>query len=246
MDNIDIKEKVYTLSNNMSLKELELCMKENNFVLGFKETIETEYWGKPENLVHMIYFNKEGTLMIFNWIAGRLDYFGNSCIFMRHINNKKYFNYIKKHPYSAGSTCPIDGPETDITVFSNTNLYKFLYLNEAVNQYSTPCIPYYLSETLDGAYNLLILNPIESKEINKFAKTLSEKYSLKEFDVTIVVRDYLAFKKISKYHPDLQKLYINYISNFMDFLKEKTIVFGIKEDYYKKILKELKDFPIDK
>ena len=220
----------FNLRKDMSPKELAFCMRKNGFELGYSNLFKAKQYGDElKQGEHRVYYNKDGTLMVFNLLEGaNLNWFGQSMIYMRHINSDKYLSYLKNNSYMMGSSNPIDGPNTDITVFTQADVYKFMRINRSLSSYSKPCKPYYLSPKGDGVFEMMLIDPKQYKWLQRN----DTKYSL-------LARIYIGFKNLENYSPGLKEFYKEYIKNKEAILKNKLSRYKIDEEKFLQEKKEI-------
>lgn len=229
----------FELKSNMTLEELDYCMVNNDFKLGYREEFTEHSFGRERKAVHLVYFNNEGSQCIFNWVGNQLNYYSQKYCMMRHIDHNKYVNYIRNYPYALGSTNPVDGVNTDILVMTDYNIGKFLGMAKNAKIYSKPCKPYYISDTLDGFFEMTHITPEDSDFVSNYSKEKAEKLKVKQIDVSFFAKYYIGYKKILRYNPELQKFYKNYISDFMKCYLSKANVCKLDEKIVKIIIKDL-------
>lgn len=220
----------FYLRKDMNLKEIEFCMQKNGFKLGYSKLFKAKHYGEElKQGEHRIYYNKDGTLIVLNLLEGaNLNWYGQSMIYMRHIDSEKYINYIKKATYDMGSTNPIDGSNTDITVFTHSEVYKFMRVNRRLSSFSKPCKPYYLSPTGDGVFEMMIIDPKQYDWLQRNDK----KY-------TLLAHTYIGFKNLEKYSVGLKEFYKEYIEKENAILKYKLGLYKINEETFLKEKKEI-------
>ena len=229
----------FELKSEMTLEELDYCMQNNDFKLGYKEEFIDKSFGRERKAVHLVYFNSEGTQCVFNWVGNQLNYYHQDYCMMRHIDHNKYVNFIRNNPYSLGSTIPVDGVATDILVLTSQNIYQFLNSAKNAKVYSKPCKPYYISDTLDGMLEMVHITPEDSNIISEYSQEKSSKKGVASIDIRIFATYYIGYKKILKYNPELQKFYKNYISDFMKCYTNKAAVWKIDTKLVKSVIKDL-------
>lgn len=226
----------FNLKNKMTLKDIEICMAGNGFILGYTESFKTKtYSSEPVNAFYSIYYNREGHQIILSGVesselrereAGIYDFnwWGQKFVMMSHIDSDKYYNYLKKNPYSMGSTSPVDGPETDILIQEKTSMQSFISTSKNAYIYSKPCIPYYVSKRLDSSLYMLHLTPRQ----NKWCREEEEKRKKKGKETNafgLLVHYLMGFDNIKKYEAGLRNLYQNYILTDTDIL---NVLYSVK------------------
>lgn len=209
------------LRDNMTVKELDFCMSSHGFKLGYA----VEF--KP-SCYHLIYFNVDGYQIIVDLKENSLRYYGSWLVMMHHVDSNKYANFIRNYSYYVSNTLSVDGINTDILISSHGKPSNYFKIVDCSLSYSKPCIPYYLSETCDGDFEMLHLSPGQRDLIDKYfegdkwgnsAKSTSKySLSLKNF-----ASSYIRYKNIFKYSDELQSFYINYKTNYLTYLKNLYI-----------------------
>lgn len=229
----------YQLQGKMTFEELNFCMSKNGYKIGYYTSFDYEYYNKTVKAHHFIFYNKEGTQIVLNLLEEdkgvlKLGWFGSTLVLLRHINHDNYLKYIKKYSYDMGSTNPIDGTDTDILLMTNTNTEKFIGIADRVKQYSTPCIPYYLSSKLDGTFELFHLTPKQHKWIEKLVKKEKEKEDKYPLGKVQYLRYLIGFENLKKYDKGLQEFYKSF------FYENKVLeIFKTKIESYNLTKKDL-------
>lgn len=218
----------YQLQNEMTFEELNFCMAKNRYKIGYYTSFDYKHYDRVAKAHHFIFYNREGTQIVLNALEEKkgilnLHWFGSTLILLRHINHNNYLKYIKKHSYDMGSTNPIDGTDTDILLMTNSHTDKFIGIAERVKQYSTPCIPYYLSSKLDGAFEFFHLTSKQHNWVENITKKEEEKERNCHFGKVLYLRYLIGFENIKKYDKGLQEFY-KYFCNenkILEILKDR-------------------------
>ena len=231
----------FNLHADMNLEQIDFCMKNNGFVLGFRKEFPVEYYGHTINGVHLVYYNKAGCLIILNYIdkdKGSLGYFHQECVVMCCINHDKYVNYIKNNPYNSCSSSPLvdtrssdlDPKHTDM-LFNCSHLYRFMDIVEKSKTYSKPIIPYTLGFNMYAVHGMLKRTPYQDKKIDEFLGG-DKSWNMHDF-----MASYCGYLNILNYSDGLKKLYSNYIKELPKYFESYSEKHNISEKEIKKMKK---------
>lgn len=203
----------FSLSSDMNLNQIDFCMKNNGFKLGFKTDFPVEYFGQTIVGTHLIYYNKEGTQIILNYVNKKdrpLDYYHQTCIIMRNVNHKKYHVYLKENPYNSCSSSPlVDASDSNLDpdytemLFTCNKLERFLNVSEKAKTYSKPIVPYILGHNMYSLHSILNVTPYQDKKIREY---LNEK-GQKKWDYSSFMSLYMGYLNMLKYSDELKKYY---------------------------------------
>ena len=209
----------FILHSDMQMEQIEFCMKNNDFKLGFRRDFPVEYFGTTVVGSHLIYFNKEGTQIILNYVNRKdtpLNYYHQTCMIMRYVDHKKYHNYLRENPYNSCSSSPLcDARDPNLDpnytemVFTSTNISRFLAISEKAKTYSKPIIPYTLGHNMYSLHTILNVTPYQDKKIREYQKG-DKDWKKNEF-----MRLYMGYLNMLKYSDELKRFYSNCISAFV-------------------------------
>lgn len=218
----DLKEKFgysfddFQLNLDMNLDEIEFCMQNNGFKLGFKKDFPAEYFGNSVGGTQVIYYNKDGTQIILNYINSRktapLRYYHQSLMIMRDVDHKKYQDYLRNNPYNSCSSSPLVDPtshdldpnHTEI-LFTATNIGRFLNISESAKTYSKPVVPYSLGHNMYSIHSVFNVTPYQDKKIKEY---MGEE---KNWAISDFLRIYMGYLNMLNYSDGLKKYYSNFI-----------------------------------
>ena len=233
----DVKERLgysfhdFSLSLEMTLEEIEFCMENNDFRLGFRRDFPVEYFGTTVVGSHLVYYNKEGTQIILNTVNRKdkpLNYYHQTCMLMRNIDHKKYHTYLRDNPYNTCSSSPLvdvrdpnlDPNHTDM-VFTSTTIYRFLNMSDKAKTYSKPVIPYSLGHNMYALHSILNITPYQEKKIAEYLQ------GDKNWKTSNFMRLYMGYLNMLKYSDGLKKFYSECIVAFPLYKEELVSELGL-------------------
>lgn len=217
----------YRLNKDMNLDQLEFCMQKNGFKLGYSEDFKAHVYGKGlEDCKFLIYYNKKGDILYFNYTeTGKLGYFGNELLALRHVNSNKYHKYLKNNPYLSCSSHPFgDIDISDIILFSYSDIYRFMQAVKGLNEYSTPVLPLGFSckseSELEKSSSLFCLfylrvNPEERIKIDEKIKKLDIDNKEIERQLSLIAQFLYGMLRCRKFTGDLAKIFSNMEKYYM-------------------------------
>ena len=225
----------FSLNSEMSLEEIEFCMENNDFKLGFRKDFPVDYFGRVIDGVHLVYFNKEGTQIILNTIDRGdkpLNYHHQTCLMIRDVDHNKYHIYIKENPYNSCSSSPLvdahdpnlDPNHTEI-LFNSTHIYRFLDISDKAKRYSKPVIPYSLGHNMYALHSMLNRTPYQDKKIQKYLENKKDtSWRMSDF-----MHLYVGYLNMLNYSDDLKKYYSKYLREVPKYLDSYSDKFNIPQ-----------------
>lgn len=225
----------FVLHSDMNLEQIDFCMSNNDFKLGFRKDFPVEYFGTVVGGIHLIYFNKEGTQIILNTVDRGdkpLNYYHQTCLMIRDVDHKKYHTYIKENPYNSCSSSPLvdardpnlDPNHTEI-LFNSTHIYRFLDISEKAKRYSKPVIPYSLGHNMYALHSMLNRTPYQDKKIQKYLENKKDtSWRMSDF-----MHLYVGYLNMLNYSDDLKKYYSKYLREVPKYLDSYSDKFNIPQ-----------------
>ena len=234
----------FVLHSDMNLEQIDFCMANNGFILGFKRDFPVDYFGTTVVGTHLVYYNKEGSQIILNTVNRKdkpLNYYGQTCMIMRDVDHKKYHRYIKENPYNSCSSSPLvdvlasdlDPNHTEM-LFTSTHIYRFMVICEMAKTYSKPVVPYSLGHNMYSIYSIFNITPYQDKKIEEYRNRKGEK----NWDAGSFMRVYLGYLNMLKYSDGLKKFYVNFINSLPKYFETYSETHKVT----KKELQEMKEF----
>ena len=238
--NSEIKSKLgysfddFELSFDMTLKELDFCMENNGFKLAYQRIFPVDYMDKEKSGYHLIYFNKEGIQIVFNYVSDidrPLNYYHQTCLMIRDIDYKKYHRYIKENPYNGGSSSPLEDVNSneELThgkmLFTFTNLSRFLFIVQKVKTYSRSVNPYKLGSDGYGLHSILHINPYQDNAIRDYC----QKNGLSDYKYFSFLKCYVGYLNLLKYDEGLKKFYANILNGLPKYFDLYSETFNISD-----------------
>ena len=235
----------FDLHVDMTLEQIDFCMKNNGFFLGFRKDFPTEYFGTIVNSSHLIYYNKEGTQFVLNYIdkkQGSLNYYHQDCILMRNVEHKRYVDYLKNCPYNSCSSSPLvdtrsadlDSNYTDM-LFKGSNVHRFMDMSEKAKTYSKPILPYIVGPNMYALHSMLNITPYQDKKIKEYLSD-EKSWNIKEF-----MSLYMGYLNILNYSDGLKDFYLNYFKELPKYFEEYGKIHNISDNKIKKMKKYIEN-----
>ena len=249
-DSFNLSFQMMHLREEMSVKELEYCMNKWGFKLGFKKVYNniSTYLYKSCMYVYSVYYNDDGSQIIFNLLSGKnpyeysLRYYHQTLKMVRKVDSVKYHEYLHKNPYNSCSTSPIGNPDSDknVVLFSNSDIYRFESVLNHVNEYSKRSAPYfYMPDYLTHIFDYFNTDIIQASKVKDFIAKYEGKLDRNQSLDLLLYLDYVVgYKNLMNYDDGLKKYYRDIINNEKEFFEGLRKCYNIS----RKMQKEISEF----
>lgn len=227
-----------SLRETMELDEIDFCMINNGFKLGYFEPFKM----REVDCYYLLYFNSVGGLCELRLYGNSLKYFNQVALMVNHVDSKSYSSYLKKNIYEGSSTTPLGGLDSDILLFSNNNVNRMMHFFNFAYTYSYPCIPYYFSNEILFENNLLFVSNRQFELLDSYATKMSLTFKIPYSSLLCFASDYIGYRNIFKYEIELQEFYSEYKEKFLDkFLEIGLKVHCLTVEQLNKMMEDLNE-----